>query len=100
MSGGLEQPARDRRRDAIQRQKNVGNEILAERRRQDKKWGEQNHRPEWWMQILMEEVGEAAQALLNAQFNPNGTYEVYRKEMIQVAAVALAAIESFDRNKW
>ena len=74
-------------------------EVSHERMRQDKKWGEQNHRPEWWMQILMEEVGEAAQALLNAKF-VNATYEPYRKEMVQIAAVAVAAIQSYDRGKW
>lgn len=82
-------------------------EIEIERGIQDQKWGERNHLPEWWMQILMEEVGEASRALLDGSYNlENKTLkkrlpsflEKYREELIQVAAVAIAAIESFDRN--
>lgn len=72
--------------------------IELERFRQEDKWGEQNHSPEWWMQILMEEVGEAAKALLEAKFGDH-MLVIYREEMIQVAAVAVAAIESYDRNE-
>ncbi len=75
----------------------IVDEIKAERRRQDEKWGEQNHNPEWWMVILMEEVGEASETILEAKFGDR-SLDKYRQEMIQVAAVALAAIESFDRN--
>lgn len=69
-------------------------EIRAERAAQDRKWGEQNHHPYKWLAILHEETGEAAQALLD------GSEENYRKEMVQVAAVALSMIESLDRGKW
>lgn len=70
-------------------------EIARERERQNRKWGEQNHHPHYWLAILMEEVGEAAHAICGKSFN----FEEYRKELIQVAAVAFAAIESFDRNQ-
>ena len=73
--------------------------IEIERFRQEDKWGEQNHSPEWWMQILMEEVGEVAKALLEAKFGHQGSLVKYRKEMIHVAAVAVAAIESYNRNE-
>ena len=39
--------------------------IKAERAAQDLKWGPQHHTPEMWLAILMEEVGEAAQAYLH-----------------------------------
>ena len=65
--------------------------IERERERQETKWGEQNHLPEWWQIILLEEIGEAAKALLE------GNGEIYRAEMIQATAVAIAAIESLDR---
>ena len=68
--------------------------IKTERLRQDNKWGEQNHHPEKWMNILMEEVGEASKAILEQDF------EQYRKELIEVAAVAVAAIESYHRDLW
>ena len=69
-------------------------EVMLERSRQDRKWGEQNHHPHKWTDILMEEVGERAKALL--EDDPIG----YRDECIQVAAVAVAMIESFDRGNW
>lgn len=74
-------------------------EILKERGRQDDKWGEQNHDPFLWMAILAEEVGELAQAVLQAKFGGK-TLADARKEAIQVAAVAVAIIECLDRGKW
>jgi len=69
-------------------------EVINERDRQDRKWGIQNHSPMMWLCILSEEVGEASKAVL--ENDPEG----YRKEMVQVAAVAVAALESFDRLKF
>jgi len=68
-------------------------EVITERASQDVRWGEQNHHPPKWMVILGEEYGEVCKAILEYDM-PN-----YRKEMIQVAAVALAAVESYDRNE-
>jgi len=73
--------------------KHVLDEIAAEMARQDAKWGEQNHHSMMWLAILMEEVGEVAAAAL--QERKDG----YRAELIHVAAVAVAAVESFDRNE-
>jgi len=67
-------------------------EIAAERQRQDRKWGERNHSPLFWLAILQEEIGESAKAILEDDLL------AYRQEMIQVAAVAIAAIESIDRQ--
>ncbi len=78
-------------------QAEIVEEVLKERRRQDEKWGEQNHAPSIWTDILMEEVGEVSRAILEATFGQD-SWEEYRKELIQVAAVAIAAVESFDRN--
>jgi NTP pyrophosphatase (non-canonical NTP hydrolase) len=66
--------------------------VLYERQKQDDKWGEQNHSMEKWLVILQEECGEAAQAALKDE------EWRYRDEMVQVAAVALAAVECFDRQ--
>lgn len=75
----------------------AASDVLKERLRQDEKWGEQNHLPETWLAILMEEMGETAQAVLHAR---DGAirWEHYRNELVQTAAVALAALECFDRN--
>ena len=67
-------------------------QVRAERDRQDAKWGTQNHHPAWWMNILMEEVGEASKALLE------GDPVQMHKELIEAAAVALATCESIERN--
>jgi NTP pyrophosphatase (non-canonical NTP hydrolase) len=66
--------------------------VAIERIRQDTKWGEQNHSPFGWIAILTEEVGEAAKAALE------GYASQYRDELIQVAAVAVAAVESLSRG--
>ena len=48
------------------------------------------------MVILTEEVGEVARAIYEA--DDPGAGEDYRAELVQVAAVAVAAIESYDAN--
>jgi len=80
----------------------VYDEIRQERERQVNKWGVQNHKPIEYLSILMEEVGEVAREALENHFTdfyPPHTLDNYRKELIQVAAVAVAMIESLDRNK-
>ncbi|WP_340074498.1 hypothetical protein [Leptobacterium sp. I13] len=79
----------------------VISEVIDERLSQDTKWGEQNHRPMEWLSILGEEVGEVNKACLETYFNypENGGYTEMRKEVIQVAAVAVAIVESLDRNE-
>ena len=91
----------------------VGAEIIQERRRQDLKWGEQNHPSgtgsfykrkaalakkrcqnplndqDSWDLILLEEVYEAL-----AETNELKV----REELIQVAAVAMAWVECIDRR--
>lgn len=74
-------------------------EVLEERYRQEQKWGEQNHGPAEYLMILGEEVGEANKAALEVHFGYKGADpNNFRKELIQVAAVAVAMIECFDRN--
>lgn len=79
--------------------------VVAERRRQDAKWGEQNHIPALWMPILGEEYGELCQAVLETHFDngpelrAKGGYENMRAEAVQVAAVAVAFVEYLDRQQ-
>ena len=105
---------------------NVLREVTAERLAQDSKWGEQNHLVldptgieqsknflcyahripteedarfqceiafkhgvGTWLHILIEEMSEVASC--------GSDKEALRKELIQVAAVAVAAVESLDR---
>ena len=63
--------------------------IQDERDRQDVKWGANRYlSQETWLVILMEEVGEAAKSALE------GDSAGYAAELVQVAAVAIAALES------
>jgi NTP pyrophosphatase (non-canonical NTP hydrolase) len=75
--------------------------VLEERKRQDAKWGEQNHDQFFWLAILMEEVGEFSQEILNQKFGCCTATEMgnLREEAVHVAAVALSIIESMDRNQ-
>ena len=72
-------------------------EVALERAIQDAKWGQQNHGVADWMLVLSEEFGEAAKEANEVRFREKSVYD-YRKELIQVAAVAVAAIESLDRG--
>jgi hypothetical protein len=69
--------------------------VLAERTRQDAKWGQRTHAWGIWLTILMEEIGEASEAMLDT---PKDRDRV-RAELVQVAAVAIAWIEAMDRAR-
>lgn len=69
------------------------NDIIRELERQEAKWGVQDHLPYTWIAILVEEVGEVCQAVLK------GDADNYREELVQVVAVAVAQLKSWDRNK-
>lgn len=76
-----------------QEQENAVQDIILERVRQDRRWGPQRqHSPEHWLAILGEEYGEACEAALE------GDLAALRKELIQVAAVAVAASENLERE--
>jgi NTP pyrophosphatase (non-canonical NTP hydrolase) len=78
-------------------------EIKAERSRQDKKFGTQNWTPIEWIPILGEEFGEVCRAVTDWhwQLVVDGNFcNNYRKELIQLAATAISALESFDRLEW
>lgn len=77
--------------------------VLAERKRQDKKWGVQDHMPLVWSAILTEECGEFAKECLTFRFGGLKGHERVmgrlRAEAIQCAAVALAIVECLDRDE-
>ncbi len=68
--------------------------VLAERERQDDKWGDQTaNSDEHWTVILTEELGEVAREVYEGR--SAGMFE----EVIQCAAVAFAWAEAFlNRN--
>ena len=71
--------------------------VIAERQRQNAKWGVQDHDPITWCAILTEECGEFAQAALHARFGGHAAAGL-REEAVQCAAVALQIVECIDRN--
>lgn len=64
--------------------------IQMERNAQDEKWGPQHHSDEKWLTIILEELGEAAKAVLEK--NEEGLLE----EAVQVAAVLQNWVTSRD----
>jgi len=78
-------------------------DIIQERINQESKWGVQNQSPIEWCAILMEEVGEMAKEAHESHFKKyykdTGQIHRYEKELIQVAAVAVAMLESLHRNE-
>jgi len=79
--------------------------VNQERNRQDEKWGEQNHPPQYWTGILGEEFGEYCQAVNETVFDngaearKKGGYDNMMKELTQVAAVAVGAMEALMRQR-
>ena len=63
-------------------------EVKRERKRQIEKWGVQSHNAHEWLAILVEEVGEVAEAVVKENYR--GMYD----ELVQIAAVAEAWHES------
>ena len=92
-------------RPATSIQNDVIKAVLAERQRQDEKWGEQNHLPQFWTGILGEEYGELCQAINETVFDngeeerKKGGYENMFREAIHVAAVAVGFLECLERNR-
>ena len=73
-------------------------EIRAERRRQDQKWGTQRHGLTVWQTVLTEEVGEVSQLILalRSEKQPQKRANIVnalQHEICQVAAVATAMLE-------
>jgi len=68
--------------------------LLRERLNQDEKWGKQRHSMEKWLSILVEEVGEFAQAIQKDEIQSKKTDANNKlEEIIQVSAVAVAIAE-------
>jgi NTP pyrophosphatase (non-canonical NTP hydrolase) len=74
-------------------------DVLAERVRQDARWGEQNHDPFTYLVVMFEEAGETAEAALHTRFGGPKAAGL-RGEAVQLAAVALAIVECLDRGAW
>ena len=72
----------------------VMRQLIRERRRQDAKWGEQNHDDKTWLAIATEELGEVANAILEDEV---ASIEF---ELKQLTAVCVAWLESKERAEF
>lgn len=74
-------------------------DVIAERKRQDEKWGKQNHFVERWGIIIGEEYGEMCKAINEFIFNPTPETEqdIYA-EAIQTMASCMAMLECRRRS--
>lgn len=69
-------------------------DVGLERLSQNEKWGLQRHEYGTWLQILIEEVGEVAQAMQKGKdWGKSSDADDLYSELIQVAAVAVAIAE-------
>lgn len=77
----------------------VLSDVNEERERQNQKWGLQRHPMGDWLKILVEEVGEVAQAMQvgDVSYKDSDASDLY-KELIQTAAVAVAIAEHVKEN--
>jgi len=72
---------------------NILEEVRAERDRQDAKWGgpehDDTHDQETWARLIDDRLPYPEDA---------NTCKEYRQDMIEIAALAVAAVESLDRK--
>lgn len=81
-------------------QEKIIGKVLEERKRQDAKWGEQNHSSYVWASIIGEEYGEMCKAINEFGFNPtlDREQDIYT-EAIQTIASCMAMLECMERNR-
>lgn len=73
--------------------------IKQERDNQSKKWGKQTFHPLMWLNLLLEEIGEAAKAANDKFFNNKGDWGLYESELIQSAALIVQMLEDYYETK-
>ncbi|MDE1494518.1 hypothetical protein KKJ25_05945 [Xenorhabdus bovienii] len=71
-------------------------DVITEMERQDQMWGD-NHNPFLWGVTSLEEIGKATSSMMGGEFDGN-LAEAARKNIIQVAAVALQILEYDDQK--
>ena len=84
----------------VPEQEKIISKVLEERKRQDAKWGEQNHTAPVWGMIIGEEYGEMCKAINEFGFNPTLEKEqdIYT-EAIHAMASCMAMIECIERQR-
>ena len=72
-------------------------DVREERGAQDNRWGQQDHTPARWLIRIVAAFSAAARAGLELDVRPGISTDDLRRELIQVAAVAVAWVEAIDR---
>lgn len=79
----------------------VLDQIRAERHRQDAQWGgpghDDLHKHRDWTKFIEEHNDRASKVIADAKGRPD--LDQYRKQLVEIAALAVAAIESLDRKR-
>lgn len=66
---------------------------------QVREWGITNHPPEIWLALLAKQMGHMADDILDHRIH-RALIGTYRQELVELTAVAMAALECFDRGDW
>lgn len=86
-----------RRAQSVMRMENILSDVRAERGRQDEKWGgpahDDKHSAAEWVELIHYRAGRA-RAMAGA-----GDVEQTEHHLIQVAAIAVAAVEASQRQR-
>ncbi len=72
-------------------------DVTKEQMRQVDLWGTQDHDDEWYLPIMIEEVGEIAKAMVEHRFQ-GASIDDIRKELVEAVAVGMSWIECIDRR--
>ena len=74
--------------------------VAHERESQNMKWGVQSMHAPMWLAVLTEEVGELAQAIVEKECGRySGGLDQIKKELTQVAAVAVQWLEALEDGR-
>lgn len=72
--------------------------VAEERAEQRAEWGNGDQPHFFWLGLLMEELGELAEAITTRAMGEEPKSDI-RAEAVQVAALAVALLEQFDREE-
>lgn len=84
-------------RDADARRREILAQVHNEREAQDDKWGgadhDDRHKPGDWTRFIVRQLGAAEEGI------DVHHWDEWRRQMVQVAALAVAALETIDRKR-
>ncbi len=105
----MSKPVKSRRKvswSGSAEQRVIAEQIIAERHAQDEQWGgethDDGHAERDWLDFIRDHEKRARKAAhrLNNDAGFVGVHaDEYRKQMIEIAALAMAAVESHDRRR-